>query len=314
VVDVWWFQSTSYYKVDADTMTASAEINYPASGIPLRGIEGGPKPITDGTYIYSSSPSNDLVYRVNIASEAFNALAGGDSPISTVDDGEFLWVANSLGETITKINKATYTITATESVVNNGDLLSRPSRLWILNTITGGGPYGIDVRVYDTTPAVDAVIQNITLSTSLSDASAVVTWENYVYVALRFVDTIYKIDASDYSVVDTLTGIGEPNELIVVGDWLYAIADGDLVKIDPDSMSVEDEIVESFTTRVTTNGYNKLWTQKNTTLVRVDLNDFEVDATCDLGEGAGAGIVYAASPFVPPTPGAAGWVVGSVGW
>jgi hypothetical protein len=310
VVDIWWTLGSGlgYYKIDSETMIRSSVFPYPG-GLP--GVQQGRSLTTDGTYVYGSGTNTDVFWRADIATDTFTRTTVGNSPLSNADDGTSLWVANASSDNMSKVTKSTMAVAATKSVINNGGILWRDPYLWITDTITGGGPYGIDVRVYDPDPLVEAVIQSITLSSSLSDASAIVSWGGYVYVALRFVDTIYKIDASDYSIDDTLTGIGEPTRMVVVQDKLYVIATGDLVQVDPDTMTVEDTISASYAAVIATNGYDRIWVADTTTLRRIDLDSFSVDASVLVGTVA-SGIVYAGSPVTPPTPGLSGIFVGSV--
>ncbi len=308
MVDIWWPGSGGYYKIDSEAMTVSSLFPFP-SGTPT--VQQARRMTTDGTYVYGSSTNTDVFWRADIATDTFTRVNVGDFPLDNADDGSSLWVANDTSNTMSKITKSTMTVAATKSVINNGGILWVDPYLWITDTITGGGPYGIDVRVYNPDPLVDAVIQSITLSTSISDASAIVTWGGYVYVALRFVDTIYKINASTYSVVDTLSGIGEPFRMAVVQDKLYVIASGDLVQVDPDTMTVDDTITASYTGALTTNGYDRIWLADGNTARRIDLDSFSVDASVLVGTTP-ASIVYAGSPVVPPTPGLSGIFVGAV--
>jgi len=310
VVDIWWTLGSGqgYYKIDAETMVRSSVFAYP-SGSPV--VQQGRRLTTDGTYVYGSGTNTDVFWRADIATDTFTRVTVGDFPLDNADDGTSLWVANADSDTMSKVTKSTMTVAATKSVINNGGILWVDPYLWITDTITGGGPYGTDVRVYDPDPLVDAVIRSITLSTSLSDASAIATWGGYVYVALRFVDTIYKIDTSDYSISDTLTGIGEPTVLSVIQDKLYVLASGDLVQVDPDTMTVDDTITASYASVLATNGYDRIWVADSTTLRRVDLDSFSVDASVTIGLAV-SGLVYAGSPVVPPTPGLSGIFVGAV--
>jgi hypothetical protein len=310
VVDIWWTLGSGqgYYKIDAETMTRSSVFAYPV-GSPV--VQQGRSLTTDGTYVYGSGTNTDVFWRADIATDTFTRTTVGDFPSDIADDGTSLWVANASSDNMSKVTKSTMAVAATKSVINNGGILWRDPYLWITDTITGGGPYGIDVRVYNPDPFVDAVIQSITLSTSLSDASAIVSWGGYVYVALRFVDTIYKINASTYSVADTLSGIGEPTVMAVIQDKLYVIASGDLVQVDPDTMTVDDTITASYASVIATNGYDRIWVADSTTLRRIDLDSFSVDASVLVGTTV-SGIVYAGLPVVPPTPGLSGIFVGAV--
>jgi len=304
VVDVWAFlgSGAGYYKIDADTMVRSSVFSYPL-GSPQ--VQQGIRPITDGTYVYACASNTDVVYSVEIDTDTFLRTTVGDNPRMMADDGTTLWVANLNDNDVSRVTKSTMTRGTDEAIVNSGTLLWIDPYLWVFEAGASSATY----RVYD--PTTDTVIQTKTIVSALSDINDAAYYDGHVYVPVRFDDNLYKINTTTFTTA-TSAALLNCARVVSVGDWLYAITDGDVVKIDPTDLSTVDTLSGSYN-QLTTNGYDLLWTVDNVNnLVKIDLDTFTVDSSSAIGQTP-TGIVYAAAPFVPPTP-TAGWVVGSVGW
>lgn len=300
MADIWVFTANGYYRVNATTMVRSTLFPYPLDS-PL--VQEGRRPGTDGTFVYASSSGTDVFYRIGKATGTFERVTVGDLPRMFADDGTNLWVGNDLSGTVSKVSKASMTVTGTETIANNGQVLWVDPYLWVAES--GASPTGAVIRVYN--PVTDAIIQTITLTTTTADVQDLAYYNGHVYVAVRFVDRLYKVSTSTFaSVADS--ALSNPSRLRIVDNHVIAVASAGLVKIDPDDLSVVDTLAGTYL-HITTDGIETLFAMTFTTLRRVDVPSMTetgssvigLDGDCTYDE-------------LPPVVSAAGWGINTITW
>lgn len=309
MVDVWTFLGSGigYYKVDADTMVRSSLFAYPSGS---QSVDRGRRPFADDDYVYASAAPSDVVFRVDIATDAFTRTTVGDFPVMMADDGTTLWVANQNDNDVSRVDKATMVRGTDEAIVNSGTVLWVDPYLWVFEAGAGSASF----RVYD--PVTDSIVKTETLAVGSADINDAVYYDDHVYVPVRFIDELYKIDALTYSVVSSVP-FTEGFRIVEVNDYLYVATTSagsqDITKIDPSDLSTVATLVGTYS-QLTHNYVDTLWSMTGTSLAKIDLNTFTQTTTTLIG-AIPTGIVYGAGPPVPPPPIVpSNWVVGAVGW
>jgi len=321
VANVFMLRSANYLQFDSDDLTDSSggvSTNYP-SGSPS--IQGGAYPISDGDYLYAQSTGTDVAWKFEYATRTYSRLTTTDRPAMCADDGlGNIWVAcdaNASGAArVERIDKSSWTITRTVNIQNNGVCLWVDPYLWVHSRSTTG-----QFSIYD--PVTDTVVDTFTYEAGTSGPAHAALHDGFVYAASN-VGTLYKINATTGVVADTLS-IASVTRLLGLGDYIYTLSSetvggisySRLRKIDVASLSIDSTLEVSGTTSglgLTSNGLDVLYATltQNNTLRRIDAESLTVTHTA-ASLGSIGQLVYDV-PYVPPTPGAAGWVVGSVGW
>ena len=307
MADVWVFTASGYYRVDADTMVRSSLFPHP-SGAPL--VQSGFRPITDGTYVYATSTGTDVFYRVAKATGTYERVAVGDQPRMSADDGTSLWVGNDADNTVSRVSKASMTVTSTVSIANNGQLLWVDPYLWVVNS--GASPTGAVIRVYD--PVSGTVVQTITLTTATADVQDLAYYDGHVYVPVRFVDRLHKVSTSTFTSVANVA-LTEGARVRVVGGELLVVGgdvpgSADVIKVNPADLSTVATLAGSYTSLAASDGVDTMFVITGTTLHRVDVPTMTVTGTTLIGVTP-TGMVY---DELPPVVSAAGWGIDTINW
>ena len=312
--NVYLLRSATYLQFDGADLSGSSMGTYPS------GIQNGFYPITDGDYLYAQASGTDRAWKLEYATGVITSVATADNPEMCADDGQGnIWVACGSGvianQRVQRIEKDSWTVTRTVTLENNGVCLWVDPYLWVHARSTVGR-----FSVYD--PSTDSVVDTFTYRAGSSNPQHALLHDGFVYVA-DGTSFLYKIDATDGSVDDTLS-FGQLTRLVGLGDYIYTLsADGSptttrLRKIDTATLSVQDTLEDSGTssgTGLATNGLDALYSTlaQNNTVRRIDPDTLTVTHTVSFLGSLGQ-LVYDVPDTPPPPIVPSNWVVGAVGW
>ena len=308
MADVWMLGTTSYRKFSADDLTLNGTVNYPA-GSPT--VANGVAPTSDGIYVHAADTGNDVAWQARISDDQFRRVSVGDQPRGHADDGNLVWYTNDTDNTLSAVDKATWSVTATRSVASEGIIAWVDPYLWVFDLTFPSGIATSTLRVYD--PNADSVVHTAVIASGSGVGVDVVAVESdYVIVGYRGVNRLDKFDATTYAVLDDLSLGQQPARIVIVNDVIYVTFSSgiqSITSIDADTMSTTGTLLGGYSELVT-NDFDSLYSTipSTNTLQKIDISNLSVVETVT-GLGSVGTLVYAGAAYSPT-----GWVVGSVGW
>lgn len=133
------------------------------------------------------------------------------------DDGSKAYVSTRLSKSVLRINTATYAVEYEKVVdvvehIQDFGISADDSKLYLGNT-WGSEP---SIVIVDAKSTMDD-LGTIDLPDEWGDAKKMATFDNYLYVALRWMGIVYKIDMTTDEVVATGWAGSEPEEICLEG-------------------------------------------------------------------------------------------------
>lgn len=182
----------------------------------------------DGDYVVIANYGGNTVKRLTASLSFVDQLAGFTGPVGLEFDGTDYWVSNRTNNTISKVNKSSFTITdtVTGTGANPEDLLLHNDALWALclgDTVIN--------KVNTTTAAVESSI------TGLNGPGQIAVVGSNFWVTNYSNNTLAKIDIASETVTKTYNGFLSPWGLCYTGSYLWVNGENSsmLLIVDPNT-------------------------------------------------------------------------------
>ncbi len=279
--------------------------------------------VDDGVYTYNRGTNTLTRTLLSDLVTANSITVTGIGDALLIGDGDDLWVNQTAANSIALIDRTLFTLNTSYSVpridygIKQFDI---DAGILYVPTLPAGAfpPTRAALSTFDVASAT--VTNTYTLLTSSSLSRAALHDNGFVYVGIEATpDRVQQVDASTGAVVATcnLTDTYAPDVLRMAGGYLFVngLSTQDVYRIDTSTMSIVNTYtIGSSGQPVITSDGQSVWmsnSASSTSILKVDgATGTSTSLAVPLATSGGATAQYVSAP----TPGAAGWVVGSVGW
>lgn len=174
----------------------------------------GPSPTAvgfDGSTIWVADSVANTVSRVERSSNSVSAVVEvGQQPTSIAFDGSFIWVANSAGNSISRIDPSSAVVTATVETPTPYDVAFDGTSIWVANYSTG-----TVTKVNPTTALVESTIG----VSAVNNPRSLAYDGDYLWVGAN--ESLIKVDPVAGVVAATLAVPGVHTDTLFDGDLLW---------------------------------------------------------------------------------------------